>query len=373
MSRYPYLPGSVWNRLHRVIGLQRLGHEVYVVEELAPMRCVDRAGRQCDFAQCVNRQLFAATMCRFGLMERACQIYNCGEDTFGLSLASLAAVARDADLLINVSGHVSTEAVLCNVKRRVYFDEDPVYTQLWHAVYGEDLNFEMHDIFFSVGLNIGTPYTPIPDCGIKWHPLLPPVILDYWPFRIVPSCRRFTTLASMSSFEDLRYRGERYRSKAEEFKRFAALPRKITQEIEVALSPDSKHAKTIRRLRENHWIVSEASQIDSLSRYQKFIAQSRAELGIAQNAYVKAHSGWFSDRSAHYLASGRPVLAQSTGFERWLPSGQGLLTFKTLQEAVAGIEAINSKYAAHCRAAREFAAEYLDYRKVLPKFLEECS
>jgi len=369
ISRYPYVPGIAWTWIHRILGLQKLGHEVFVIEEIAPRWCVDAYGRTCDFEHSINRKLFQDTMQRFGLMDRACQIYNHGVDTFGLSLASLVALSKEADLIINMSGHVSTECVLSNIKRRVYVDEDPVYTQLWHAEYNEDLNFKMHDVFFSVGLNIGTAYTPIPDCGVEWHHFLPPVMLEYWPLHIEPSCERFTTIASWSQFGDLRYRGAWYRSKAEEFKRFVQLPKRVTQELEIALKSDHKDAG-IRLLRKNGWILSEATQIADLSSYQKYIVQSRAEIGIAKNAYVKGCSGWFSDRSTHYLASGKPVLAQSTGIERWLPTGHGLLTFRNMEEAVAGVERINQNYVAHCRAAREFAEEYLDYRKVLPKMLE---
>jgi Glycosyl transferases group 1 len=373
ISRYPYLPGSVWNRIHRILGFQKLGHEVFFVEETGPLGCVDVHGQQCDFERSINRELFQATMQRFGLMDRACQIYNRGEATFGLSLESLVALSKEADLLINMSGHVSTELILNNVKRRVYVDEDPVYTQLWYAEYGEDLNFKMHDIFFSVGLNIGTSYTTIPDCGITWHRILPPVMLEYWPFHIDSSCKRFTTIASWIEFGDLCYRGEWYRSKSEEFKNFARLPGQVRQELEIALQGGRQEDAGIRLLRDNGWILSEASQITDLSRYQAYIARSRAEISIAKNAYVKGCSGWFSDRSSHYLAAGKPVLAQSTGIEHWLPTGRGILTFTSLEEAAAGIEKINQDYAAHCRAAREFAAEYLDYRKVLPQMLELCT
>jgi hypothetical protein len=241
------------------------------------------------------------------------------------------------------------------------------------TLYGEDLNFKMHDIFFSVGLNIGTPYNAIPDCGITWHHMLPPVMLEYWPFHIDSSCKRFTTIASWIEFGDLCYRGEWYCSKSEEFRNFARLPGQVRQELEIALQGGGKEDAEIRLLRDNGWILSEASQITDLSRYQEYIARSRAEIGIAKNAYVKGCSGWFSDRSSHYLAAGKPVLAQSTGIERWLPTGRGILTFTSLEEAAAGIEKINQDYAAHCRAAREFAAEYLDYRKVLPKMLEICT
>jgi hypothetical protein len=372
ISRYPYVPGSVWNRLHRVLGFQALGHEVFFIEEVGSEDCIDAKGRRSSFAKSINRELFGRTMRRFGLTDRACQIYNHGESTFGAAFDSVVALAKQADLLINISGHVATESILANVKRRVYVDEDPVFTQLWTAEYGADLNFKMHDVFFSLGLNIGTPYASVPNGGPHWHHLVPPVVLEYWPFQINLSCMRFTTIASWSGYSDLCYRGEWYRSKYEEFKRFAALPRLINQELEIKLKSYREEDAGIRLLRDNGWFLSESQQIADLSSYKNYIGKSRAEIGIAKNAYVKGRSGWFSDRSAHYLASGKPVLHQSTGFERCLPTGRGLLTFSNMEEAVEGIEVINRNYDAHCRAAREFAEEYLDYRKVLPGMLEVC-
>jgi len=126
------------------------------------------------------------------------------------------------------------------------------------------------------------------------------------------------------------------------------------------------------RLRANGWTLSDANRIGDLAGYQRYIAASRAEIGIAKNAYVRGRSGWFSDRAAHYLASGKPVLAQATGFERCLPAGQGLLAFETMEDAVKGVDAINRDYEAHSRAARQLAEEVLDYRKVLPKLLNDC-
>jgi hypothetical protein len=373
ISLHPYSAGMAWNWIHYALGLRKLGHETYYVEEIAPAWCVDADGRRCDFDRSISRNNFRVTMERFGLMENACQIYNRGEATFGLSLDSLVAAAREADLLINMSGHVTSEFVLSNVKRRVYVDQDPVFTQLWHAEYGKELNLKSHDVFFSAGLNIGTPYTSIPDCGLRWHPILPPVVLEYWPFRIDASCRRFTSVASWSGYSDLCYRGEWYRTKYEEFKRFAGLPGKVDQEIEVVLKSYREDDDGIRLLKDNGWTLSKADRIGDLTGYQNYIARSRAEIGIAKNAYVKGCSGWFSDRSAHYLASGKPALVQSTGFERCVPTGRGLLTFRSVDEAVEGINAINQDYETHCRAAREFAEEYLDYRKVLPGMLELCT
>jgi len=366
----PYAPGIACDWPQIAVGFQRLGHEVYYVEEVEPNWCVDSEGRQCPFERSINRELFQATMEWFGLWDRACQIYNRGEATSGLPLRSLAALAKGADLLVNISGHVKTDIILSNVQRRVYVDQDPVYTQLWCAEYGKELNFKAHDVFFTVGLNIGTRCSPIPDCGVQWHPILPPVVPEFWPFRIDPACNRFTTVASWGGFGDVSYRGEWYRSKYEEFERFAGLPGKVNQGLEVALRRYRDDDIRVQRLKDNGWLLFEASQITDLSSYQRYIARSRAEIGIAKNAYVKGHSGWFSDRAAHYLVSGKPVLAQATGFERHLPTGQGLLAFSTMEEAVAGIESINRDYETHCRAARRLAEEYLDSRKILTQMLE---
>src|SRR5829696_5790870 len=374
LSRLPFSPGMAWNWLQHMIGFQKLGHKVYFFEEVKPGWCIDKHGRRCEFMDSANRVCFQSTMEQFGLLAQASQIFNRGEGTCGLSYDSVNAAAKEADLLINISGHITDEAILGNVERRVYVDQDPVYTQLWRVVCGEDLNFKMHDVFLSVGLNIGTPYTSIPDCGVKWRHTLPPVIVEFWPVYLSTSRKPFTTIASwMSGYGDLYYGGGWYRSKYEEFRRFADLPRKAEQEFEVALKTPPQDDEGIHLLKANGWRVTEASQITTLSDYQSYITKSRGEIGVAKNAYVKGNSGWFSDRSAHYLASGKPVLAQSTGFERYLPVEKGLITFSTMEEAVASISAINEDYEAHCLAAREFAQEYLDYRKVLPKMLEACT
>lgn len=366
------MAGSVWNRIHRLLGFQRLGHEVFFIEELAPSRCVDAQGVPTDFDHCVNRGLFQATMERFGLMDRACLLYNRGESTLGPSVRSLVRICQESDLLINMSGHVASEVVLSNVKRRVFLDEDPVYTQLWHSEYGIDQNLSRHHVFFTVGLNLGTAACPIPDCGVTWHHLLPPVIPELWPFRYDGSSRRFTTIASWTAFGDLCYRGQWYRSKAEELRRFASMAKNTAQELEIALNVDRDQEGEIQCLRDEGWSLIDARQLSDPAGYQRYIASSRAEIGIAKHAYVKARSGWFSDRSAHYLASGKPVLAQSTGVEAWVPAGRGFLTFESMEQAVEGIDAINRDYAGQCRAAREFAEEYLSYRKVLPRMLELC-
>jgi hypothetical protein len=366
----PFSAGMAWNWMNLAVGLRRLGHDVWYVEEVEPGWCVDRRGRPCDFAHSLNRELFAGVVRRFGLQGRASQLCNRGEAAAGVPFRELLAGVRGAELLVNMAGHVKAEEVLGAVRRRAYVDQDPVFTQLWSSEYGADLGLDRHDTFFSVGLNIGTAHTDTPDCDRRWHPLLPPVVIDLWPPRIDPACARFTTVASWGSFRDVEHRGVWYGSKHSEFERLAALPRRSGQELEVALRRYEDGDPTIQRMRSNGWEITDASEVATVDSYREFIGRSRAEIGVSKHAYAAARSGWFSDRSTHYLASGKPVLAQSTGFERRLPTGSGLLAFSGLDEAAAGIEAINGSYLAHCRAARELAREHFDHRRVIPGMLE---
>jgi hypothetical protein len=365
VSLPPYSAGRALNWLHHVVGFQRLGHEVYFVEEIDQAWPANGNGRQ-------RRRLFETTIAAYGLTGKACQLTPNG-DTFGLSRKRLKDISRTADLLINVSGHVKQDWVLGNVAKRVYLDQDPVYTQLWHSEYNVDVGLRAHDVFVTVGLNIGTRHSPIPDCGLSWRHTLPPVILGRRRTPKLSSPARFTTVASWNPYGDLRFRGKWYRSKYREFQRLLDLPTLVDHDLEVAITCRSDERDDVRELAHHGWHVRDARRIRSLGGYRRYISSSHAELGVAKNAYVRARSGWFSDRAAHYLATGKPVLAQSTGFERQLPTGRGLLTFKTLDEAAEGIEEIAADYTAHAREARELAEEYFDYRRVLPALLEACA
>ncbi len=375
ISRYPCVPGSALNRLNFIAGLQRLGREVYFVEEIGADACVDARGEPCPYGASANRDLFLELMAQFGLSERSCQVFASGEQTAGLTLKELLNRTKDA-LLINMSGHVTLESVLSNAARRVYVDQDPVYTQLWRSKYEVNLNFDAHEVFFSVGLNIGTEHSPIPDAGVTWQPLLPVIVPELWSDadtdKTPSETGRFTTIASWSGYGDLEYNGEWYGAKHEMFTAFAELPKLSGQPFEVALKSYRDEDEGIRVLRRGGWCISSAKGLTSLDRYRHFITHSKAEIGIAKTAYVKGNSGWFSDRAAHYLASGRPILAQSTGFERVLPTGEGVVTFETLEDAAVGADLISAEYSEHAKAARAFAGEYLDYRKVLPEMLERC-
>jgi hypothetical protein len=369
-STPPFSPGTAWDRVHYVLGLRRLGHEVYLVEEVEPDWCVDARGEHCRYEDSVNRKVFRSLAEQCGILQSACQLYDGGRAWTGIDPMHLRHALSGADLLFNISGHVKADLVLDSVRRRAYLDQDPVYTQLWHTAYGANLNLERHDVFFTVGANVGTPYSTVPSGDLAWHHCPPIVIPEIWPFRPDPPSTRFTTVASWGRFADLHHRGTSYSSKREQFRRLAGLPRVAGQAMEVALRDMSDDDEDVRLLRAGGWTVSESGRLMTLSAYRAFIARSRAEIGVAKGAYVVGAAGWLGDRSCHYLASGRPVLTSSTGLERLVPTGRGLLTFRCLEEAAEAVAAINHQYDLHRRAARRLAEEVFSYCKVLPPMIE---
>jgi hypothetical protein len=372
LSLPPFSPGTACDRLQYVLGLRSLGHEVLFVEEVDSGCCRDRDGRRCAYERSVNRECFCQTMADFGLLERSCQLYEGGRATAGLGRSELTGALEGADLLINISGHAKSDLVLGAVGRRAYLDQDPVYTQLWVAEYGADLGLDHHDVLFTVGNNIGTEASDIPTAGLRWHHTLPPVALDEWtPTK--PGSGRFTTVASWGRYGDLSYRGRRFRGKRSEFRRFADLPARTGRELEVTLANRDAHPDDAMRLEQGGWTITDAAALGDLAAYRRYVAASGAEIGITKGAYVEGRAGWIGDRSCHYLASGSPVLLQSTGLERTVPTGRGLVTFANLDQAAEGVEEIERDHAAHCRAARELAEEVFDARRVLAELLETAT
>ncbi|MDQ3145479.1 MAG: glycosyltransferase, partial [Actinomycetota bacterium] len=370
LSTLPFSPGTAWDRLHYVLGFGLLGHEVLLVEEVPNGSCTDGRGRTCAYGESVNREAFCQVTAAFGLRSRACQLYDGGRETTGLDAASLRDAVEGADLLLNISGHVKADVVLDGVKRRAYLDQDPVYTQLWLIEHGVDLGLERHDVLFTVGMNVGTSHSPVPDAGRTWHHCPSVVVPELWPCDPDPSCTRFTTVASWGRYADLQHRGRWYCSKRDQFRRLAGLPRASDQPMEVAMREAGGDDPDLALLRDAGWIVTDAGALAERSAYSRYIRGSRAEIGIAKHAYVEGRAGWLGDRSCHYLASGKPVLTQSTGIERWLPTGRGLLTFRDQDEAVSAVHAVNADYAAHSRAARSLVERYFSYRTVLPTLVD---
>jgi hypothetical protein len=312
---------------------------------------------------------FDRTARDFGFQDRYCVVYNGGEEYFGLTERASADLARDADLLVNISGYLPANSPLLQVPRRAYIDVDPGFTQIWAQEW--DMGVNRHNFFFTVGQNVGRPEFKIPTRGVNWTPALPPVVLDQWPAYVDDRCQRFSTVADWRAPQSAGFEGEVYGAKREEFLRFLRLPLQVKQRIEIALCIHPSEHEDLRALVEHRWQLCDPCLWagDPFS-YREFIRYSRAEFSVAKSGYVKSNSGWVSDRTACYLASGKPALVQSTGFEGRLPTGKGLLTFRTPEEAVAGVAAINDDYLAHCAAARELAEKYFNSDVVLASVLE---
>jgi hypothetical protein len=366
--------GEAWVRLSWVAGLRRLGFDVYFVEQIGREACVDARGVLTEFADSVNLDWFRSATRQFGLADRSALVYSGGEQCAGVSWPRLLEAADSAELLVNISGHLTLEPLLGRIRRTAYVDLDPGFTQFWHADPDTPFTLAEHTHYFTVGENVGCADCPIPSSGIRWRPVRQPVLLESWPVVPATDRRRFTTVASWrGAFGPVSVGGRTYGLKVHEFRKILPLPRLArAPTFEVALDIHPADARDLAALRENGWRVVEPGAVaGDPDAFRRYVQGSGAEFSVAQGIYAQTNSGWFSDRTVRYLASGKPALVQDTGFGRHLPTGAGLLAFRTLDEAAAGAEAILRDYDTHCRAARALAEDYFDSDKVLSRLLEE--
>jgi hypothetical protein len=364
--------GEAWVRLSWIRGLQRLGFDVWFVEQIDSATCVDASGAPAPFAESENRRYFDAVMAEFGLTGRASLLYDGGSESSGPPLGELTDVAAEAELLVNVSGHLQIPDLMRRLRRKAYVDLDPGFTQFWHADGWTGL--AGHDSYFTVGENIGTPACEIPTGSIDWRPVPPPVVLEDWPLAEDGPLGSFTTVGAWrGSFGVIEREGRTYGLKVHEFRKVVELPSKVPFDFEIALDIYPGDHRDRASLEENGWqIVAPADVVHGPLEFRRFVQGSGAEFSVAQGIYVDTNSGWFSDRSVRYLASGRPTLLQDTGFSSNYPVGEGLVAFRTLDEAAAGAQRIAADYDAHRAAARTLAEERFDSDKVLPRFLAEA-
>ena len=362
----PCQGGATWAVLQYVLGLRRLGHDVCLVEPIAPasFRPVDST-----LSSTVNATYFQQVMSRFGLTGAL--LRQDSRETVGLAYRDLRRAAAGADVLINISGMLTDADLLAPIPRRVYLDLDPAFNQLWHEVQGIDMRFDAHTHFATVGCAIGTAECGVPACGRTWMPTLQPIVLSEWPVTPGDPGAAWTTIGNWRGYGSIEYRGALYGQKAHSFRRFMALPQHSRERFQPALSIHPAEAMDLDALRANGWdLVDPASVAGTPDAYRTFIQRSKGEIGVAKSGYVESQCGWFSDRSVCYLASGRPVVAQNTGFDRRLPVGDGLFAFRTLEEAAAAIDAAGGDYERHCRCAREIAEAYFSSDVVLGALLE---
>jgi hypothetical protein len=375
VSGLPEFAGNTWTFLQYVVGLDRLGVESYWVDYQAKLdpRLPTRRGRprikedshSIDYASA----RFDAMAREFGFADRYCILYDGGSQGFGMSPAELDDLVAGVDVLLNLAGPLPADSPLLRIPRRAYLDLDPGFTQIWaHEI---DMGFDRYEFFFTVGQNVRGPEFRIPTLGIEWEPTLPPVVLDLWPARIDEACERLSTIGDWHGSQYAEFEGELYAGKRDEFIRFIEVPGRIGHPMEPALSLWPRDHEDLGLLFRNDWCVRDPFlYAGNLESYREFIQFSRAEFSVAKDGYVRSRSGWFSDRTACYLASGKPAVVQSTRFEEHLPTGMGLLTFETVEEACLALEEVDDAYLEHCQAARRMAETYFDSAIVLASILD---
>jgi hypothetical protein len=357
----PHQGGASWAVLQYLAGLEELGHETMLVEPV-PTEALDPAGEVVSYFESLP------------LLEgRAALLDRDGEETVGASYGELLEFARGADLLLNVSGMLRDERLLEAVPVRAFLDLDPGFNQAWQAT-GAEMGIDLHTHFVTVGVRVGAEDCPIPTLGRHWIPTLPPVALARWPVAEAAPARAFTSVGHWRSYGSIEHEGVHYGQRAHSLRGLFELPGRTGARFELALGIHPDEVDDLRALRENGWALLDPHEVaGSPGDYAAFVRGSKAELCVAKSGYVASRSGWFSDRSAAYLASGRPVAAQDTGFGEALPVGEGLLAFATVEEAAAAVAEIEADYRRHAAAARALAEEHLDSRKVLPRLLERLA
>jgi GT2 family glycosyltransferase len=374
MTKMP-VAGVVWQNLHYLLGFERLGYEAYYVETHARTPSM-LMSHEDDDSSALAAEFIAAIMRRFGLADRwAFRALHDDGRCFGMSELQLERLYSSAELLINLHGGTQPLPELSAGGRLVYLETDPVQLQLElrHGVQ-ETVDFlEPHCAFFTFAENWGKP-----DCGLPvqerfgFVPTRQPVVIDLWPDRSPQPADVFTTIGNWrQDWRDVTFKGERYTwSKHHEFLKYLDLPQRSGQAFELALSSCAPAEREM--LTEREWRVRDGLEVShGIDHYRDYIGASRGEFTVAKDQNVRLRTGWFSDRSATYLASGRPVVTQDTGFGSALPVGEGLFAFDSFEAAVESVAAIGADYARHARGARELAREYFGHEAVLGRMLDE--
>ena len=368
MFRYP-LGGMLSWVLQYLMGLKQIGNDIYFVEKYGyPNSCFDPSTNvmsdDCSYGIKTVAQLFD----RCGLNGKWCFVQN-GEIFHGLSKKKIIEIFRTADVFIDMGTHGSWREESLSASLRVLIDGEPAYTQIkWANNAAVGIPVPEYDRYFTNGKNIGAEDNPVPTLGIHWEHLFHPVKTDF--FITEPAARKapFSTIMNWQSHQPIEYNGQIYGQKDMEFQKFLSLPLEVKSPLEVAVSGKVP----LKLLSKNGWSIKNGHQVTlSFDSFRNYIGASRAEFSVCKNVFVKNATGWFSDKSGAYLASGRPVVLQDTGFGKHLPVGEGLFAVNTLTEAKEALNEIETNYGKHSKAARQIAHEFLEAEKVMKNFLYE--
>jgi hypothetical protein len=366
-ARYPFA-GVIWQLIHHLLALRQIGFDVYYIEDHRSY-VYDPTIESGTRDPSRNLKVLGGVLERYGFGERWAFLNSAKEEYVGMSRERCMGLFRDADMVVNLCGATEPRAEHERTRCLVYLETDPGVTQLELArkIPTTVAFAKAHKLFFTYCYNIGASDCLLPTGGIDWHPTRPPVNLDEWhPGVGAAEPRAFTTVGTwQNNGNDMVIAGETYYwSKHLNFRKALEVAARADQPIEIAtnLSSGADYERAIGGGFTIAPVVPMSLDIDA---YREYISRSRGEFTVAKDIYVRPRTGWFSDRTVCYLAAGRPVVTQRTGFEKFIPTGAGLMGFDTPDEAVDAIKQINSDYLRHARAAREIAVEYFDAVKLL--------
>jgi len=371
MVRYP-LGGMMSWVLQYLVGFHRLGHEIYLFEKAGwENACFDPVNGQMTDDCTYGAGIVDDLLRQFGLIDGWCFVDSAG-NYHGIGKTKATGILETADLFIDMGTHGSWEGEWGRCGLRVLIDGEPGFTQMKmenRQATGDRL--PEYDHYFTTGRSIGTSLSDAPLAGRKWTPIFHPVCTEILDPVGSASDAPFTSVMNWQSYEPIHYRGDLYGHKDVEFEKFLDLPQHTSARLEQAVT--GREIPT-SRLENAGWTLRDAQEVTmSYDSFIDYLSVSRGEFGVCKSGYVRLKTGWFSDRSAAYLALGKPVVLQETGFSNHLPCGEGLFAVNTVEEAAAAIDDIQSDYGRHARRARELAVEFLDSRVVLKEFLTSCN
>jgi len=365
------LGGLAWHHLQYVMGLAALGHDVYFVEDSGDSQwcCYDPVRDVTDTDPSYGLQFAATAFARVGLGDRWAYYDAHRTRWCGPAADRGPRLCAAANVVLNVSGVNPLRPWLAGAPVRVLLDTDPAFTQIRHLTDPDARALAaQHNAFFSFAENIAQADCTVPADGLNWQPTRQPVVLDAWPVTAGPAHGKFTTVMQWDSYPARTYGGREYGMKSASFMPYLDLPQRVGPIFDIAIGSATAPRDLLRA---HGWVVRDSREpTRDPWTYRRYIQESAAEFGVAKHGYVASRSGWFSERSAVYLASGRPVVTEDTGFSSWLETGSGLLRFTALEEATEAIVRVREDYARHCRAARAIAEQYFDAHAVLQRLID---
>lgn len=369
MFRYPLGGMNSWV-LQYLLGLKALGHDVYFVEKYGYANSCYNPENETMSDDCsYGLKSVAALLKRFDLESKWCFVAR-DNVYYGLSQQRVHEVFRSADLFIDMGAHGTWEEESDFASLKVLIDGEPGYTQIKLAgKIQEGISIQQYDRYFTNGKNIGAPGNLTPTLGLKWEHIYSPVTTALFPVANPVANAPYSTVMNWKSHNIITYNGMEYGQKDVEFQKFLDLPKYTDLPMEVAVSGKNI---PLQSLKESGWMIKNGKEVTrSFDDFRNYLYDCRGEFSVCKNVFVATNTGWFSDKSAAFLACGKPVILQDTGFSKHLPVGAGLFAINNRKEAKEAMLNIESNYHLHSHAAREIACEYLESKKVMKQFLNE--